>query len=125
MGADLSRAERAIALAAAKGGSDTEMNRILSNTAIDSPVLTGAIENIVRRIPVVGNIAATAARGVQGGMSEALRRRAAEELAAVIMDPAAAANAMRTYAQITGSRAAAPAAGPLLLSPALSAMLAQ
>ena len=125
VGADLSRAERAIALAAAKGGSDTEMNRILSNTAIDSPVLTGAIENIVRRIPVVGNIAATAARGVQGGMSEALRRRAAEELAAVIMDPAAAANAMRTYAQITGSRAAAPAAGPLLLSPALSAVLAQ
>lgn len=125
VGDDLSRAERATAMAAARGGSDTEMNRILSNTAIDSPILTGIIDQVVRRVPLVGQTSANLLRGAQTGMSESARRRAAEELAQIIMDPQRTAQAMQAFRGAQATMVAPPAALPLTLTPALAGMLAQ
>lgn len=124
VGQDLSRAERAVALGAARGGSDTEMNQILSAGVLDSPILTGFIDQVVRRVPFVGNATANVARGVQGGLAESARKRAAEELAQLIMDPRRAADVMRAAQGVQTQMIAPSARLPLTLTPALAGVLA-
>jgi hypothetical protein len=125
VGTDLARAERATAMAAARGGSDTEMNRILSSTAIDSPILTGVIDQVVRRVPLVGPTTANLLRGAQTGLSESARRRAAEELAQIILDPQRTVAAMNAFRGAQATMVAPPALPAQVLTPALAGMLAQ